>query len=51
MMGRFGLSFMGPAWSEKRLIAFAYDYEQRTKVRNTIHPYIKPKTESADVMH
>ena len=33
---RFGLSFIGPAWSDAELISFAYDYEQRTKVRGTI---------------
>jgi len=28
-----GLTFMGPAWSEARLIALGYDYEQRTRAR------------------
>ena len=28
-----GLSFIGPAWSEARLIALAYAYEQRTHAR------------------
>jgi amidase len=28
-----GLSFVGPAWSERRLIAYAYAYEQASKVR------------------
>jgi amidase len=28
-----GLLFMGTAWSEPRLIEFAYDYEQRTRAR------------------
>ena len=28
-----GISFIGPAWSEARLIAFAFAYEQATKHR------------------
>jgi amidase len=28
-----GLSFIGPAWSEAKLIALAYAFEQRTKAR------------------
>jgi len=28
-----GIVFMGPAWSEARLIALGYDYEQRTRAR------------------
>jgi amidase len=28
-----GISFFGPAWSEPRLIALAYSFEQATKVR------------------
>ena len=28
-----GIVFMGPAWSEARMIAFGYDYEQRTRAR------------------
>ena len=48
MCSRFGLSFIGPAWSETKLIGFAYDFEQRTKLRDTIQPYIKPKTEIRD---
>ena len=28
-----GVSFIGPAWSEGRLIAIAHAYEQRTKLR------------------
>lgn len=29
----FGLSFIGPAWSEAKLIKYAYAFEQATKVR------------------
>ena len=46
----FGISFMGPSWSEEMLIGLAYAFEQRTMVRNTITPYILPKTELGDVV-
>jgi amidase len=45
----FGLSFIGPKWSEAKLISFAYAFEQRTKVRDQVQPYIMPKTEIVDV--
>lgn len=45
----FGISFSGKHWSEESLIGFAYAYEQRTKVRQRVKPYIQPKTEIADV--
>jgi amidase len=28
-----GLTFMGPAWSEARLVRYAYAFEQTTKAR------------------
>lgn len=46
----FGLSFIGPAWSEASLIGFAYAYEQRTMVRDQIQPYIAPQVELADIV-
>ncbi|KAL8649221.1 MAG: hypothetical protein Q9226_005666 [Calogaya cf. arnoldii] len=46
----FGLSFIGPAWSEASLIGFAYAYEQRTMVRKQIQPYIKAQVELADIV-
>jgi amidase len=46
----FGISFMGPKWSEEMLIGLAYAFEQRTKVRDTVVPYILPTTELADVV-
>ncbi|KAK3393554.1 amidase [Podospora didyma] len=46
----FGISFMGAHFSEAKLIGLAYAYEQRTLVRNTIVPYIQPKTELVDVV-
>lgn len=47
----FGISFMGPHFSEELLIGLAYAFEQRTLVRNTIKPYIQPTVELADVVH
>lgn len=44
----FGLSFMGPKWSEADLIGFAYAYEQRTMHRNNVQPYLVPNIELAD---
>ena len=46
----FGISFLGPKFSEELLIGLAYAFEQRTKVRDTIVPYILPKTELVDVV-
>ncbi|KAI4250231.1 MAG: hypothetical protein L6R40_000404 [Gallowayella cf. fulva] len=46
----FGLSFIGPAWSEASLIGYGYAYEQRTMVRDQIQPYLVPKTELADIV-
>ncbi|KAF2802434.1 glutamyl-tRNA amidotransferase subunit A, partial [Mytilinidion resinicola] len=46
----FGISFVGAKWSEAELIGYAYAFEQRTKVRDTIQPYIKPTTELSDVV-
>ncbi|KAG6002553.1 hypothetical protein E4U21_002977 [Claviceps maximensis] len=46
----FGLSFAGARFAEETLIEIAYAYEQKSKVRQQIHPYLKPKTELADVV-
>ncbi|OCK78228.1 amidase [Lepidopterella palustris CBS 459.81] len=46
----FGISFAGAKWSESDLIGYAYAFEQRTKVRDTIQPYIFPTTELGDVV-
>ena len=46
----FGISFMGPKWSEELLIGLAYAFEQRTKVRNTITPYVEPGYELVDAV-
>ncbi|KAK6856792.1 hypothetical protein PG995_006979 [Apiospora arundinis] len=47
----FGIAFLGEHFSEERLISLAYAFEQRTKVRNTIKPYIEPKTELVDIVN
>lgn len=41
----FGISFLGESFSEEKLIGMAYAFEQRTMVRQKVHPYIYPKTE------
>lgn len=46
----FGLSFVGPAWSEASLIGYAYAFEQRTMVRNQVQPYLAPKVELKEVV-
>lgn len=48
--GPFGIAFSGPAFSEEKLFAMAYDFEQRTNVRTSIKPFIEPKTELAHVV-
>ncbi|KAM0253375.1 hypothetical protein ACHAQJ_007270 [Trichoderma viride] len=48
--GPFGISFSGPAFSEEKLFAMAYDFEQRTNVRTSIKPHIVPKTELMHVV-
>ncbi|CAJ2503885.1 Uu.00g112790.m01.CDS01 [Anthostomella pinea] len=44
----FGLAFLGEHFSEEKLIGMAYAFEERTKVRNSIKPYIRPQTEMVD---
>ncbi|KAL4795272.1 amidase signature domain-containing protein [Aspergillus venezuelensis] len=44
----FGLSFLGARFSDAKLIGLAYAFEQRTMVRDTIHPYIKPRMDLWD---
>jgi amidase len=46
----FGLAFAGKLWSEESLIGFAYAFEQRTRVRQLVKPYIMPTTELADLV-
>ncbi|KXH66878.1 amidase, partial [Colletotrichum salicis] len=44
----FGISFLGAKFSEAKLISLAYAYEQRTKTRDKIQPYITPNVEIGD---
>lgn len=46
----FGISFFAERFSEEKLIGLAYAFEQRTLVRNSIVPYLQPKTELVDVV-
>ncbi|KAJ6557849.1 amidase signature enzyme [Mycena capillaripes] len=48
----FGLTFVGTAFSESKLLAFAYAYEQATQTRLKTKAYEKatPKTQLADVV-
>lgn len=46
----FGISFLGPKFTEATLIGLAYAFEQKTKIRDKIQPYIVPSIELADVM-
>ncbi|KAG6025179.1 hypothetical protein E4U41_001593 [Claviceps citrina] len=46
----FGLCFAGAPFSEETLIEIAYAYEQKSKVRQQVRPYIQPKTELKDVV-
>ena len=46
----FGISFLGPKWSEEHLIGMAYAFEQRSLVRNKLRRYLEACTELEDVM-
>lgn len=48
----FGLAFLGTAFSEFKLISFAYAYEQATHTRLKVYafPGAIPKTQLADVI-
>lgn len=47
---RFGISFLGVKFADDKLIGMAYAFEQLTKVRDKVQPYIVPKTEIRDVI-
>jgi amidase len=47
---RFGLSFLGSKFSEEKLLALAYAFEQKTQVRaKGPKPYIVPNIELGDI--
>jgi amidase len=49
VVNRFGLSFLGSKFSEEKLIALAYAFEQKTLVRaNGPKPYLVPNIELGD---
>ena len=44
----FGIAFVGRRWSEETLIGLAFAFEQRTRVREKMRPYISPTFELGD---
>lgn len=46
----FGISFVGRAWSEEKLISLAYAFEQRTMVRRRVKPYLTSTVELKDIV-
>ena len=46
----FSIAFCGPRFSEELLIGMAYAFEQRTKVRQKIKPYLELSIELADAI-
>lgn len=47
---RFGFSFLGAKFTEAKIIGLAYAFEQRTMIRKTINPYIKPEADLHNVL-
>lgn len=39
-----GLGFIADRWSEAELIGFAYVYEQVSRRKQALTPYVKPKS-------
>lgn len=46
----FGISFLGPKWSEETLIEIAYAFEQRTLVRKTLRRNTTPQVDLIDIV-
>jgi hypothetical protein len=46
----FGVAFISYKYSEEQLLAYAYAFEQATMARNTVKPYILPKTQIVPVV-
>ena len=46
----FGIAFAGARFSEETLIEVAYAFEQRSRIRQTIRPFIQPQTELGDIV-
>ncbi|KAH8890366.1 amidase signature enzyme [Thozetella sp. PMI_491] len=45
-----GLTFVGDQWSERTLIGYAYAYEQVSKKRQTLSPYLKIDADLDSIM-
>jgi amidase len=46
----FGISFLGAKWSEKKLLSFAYAFEQINLAPKLLKPSIKPTAQLKDVV-
>ncbi|RLL98662.1 hypothetical protein CFD26_107789 [Aspergillus turcosus] len=46
----FGISFLGPRWSEESLIGMAYAFEQKTLVREKLQRYIEPRSDLSNTL-
>ncbi|KAK4094438.1 hypothetical protein Purlil1_1043 [Purpureocillium lilacinum] len=46
----YGPGFAGDKFSETKAFAMAYAFEQRTRVRGSIEPYVRPTTELTEVV-
>lgn len=44
----FGISFLGPKWSEEGLLEIAYAFERQTLVRKTLTRHLQPLVDLAD---
>jgi amidase len=45
MLRRIGLSFLGARFTEAKLVGLAYAFEQKTKFRDDVQPYLIPNFE------
>ncbi|KAG9195908.1 amidase [Alternaria panax] len=46
----FGFSFLGAKFNDAKIIGLAYAFEQQTLARDTVKPYITPRTELWDIL-
>ncbi|KAF4632066.1 hypothetical protein G7Y89_g6063 [Cudoniella acicularis] len=46
----FGITFLGPKWSEEKLISYAFAFEQRTHTRLKVNPRVVPKTQLDNIV-
>ncbi len=45
-----GVSFVADRWAEEALIGYAYAYEQVSRHRNSLRPYVQPKSDLDSVL-